>query len=118
LADPCLKLLRDILDAGAAIASFVEQRSLDDYRQQLLLRSAVERQFEIVGEALRRLEAADTRVFARISEARRIIAFRNLIAHGYDGVDAAIVWQAITDKLPVLMAEAEALLDELGRAGD
>ena len=48
------KLLQDILDAARAIESFAQDRSLDDYRSDLMLRSAVERQFEIIGEALRR----------------------------------------------------------------
>lgn len=51
--------------------------------------------------------------FARISEAARIITFRNVIAHGYDAIDDAIVWQAIVDKLPVLRQEARALLSEI-----
>ena len=56
---------------------------------------------EILGEAVRRLEALDPSLARRISEHRRVIAFRNIIAHGYDGLDDDIVWQIVTGKLPV-----------------
>ena len=48
---------------------------------------------------------------------RRIIDFRNVIAHGYDGLDNDVVWQAVVDKLPVLLAEARSLLDEIVGTG-
>lgn len=118
MADRRAKLLRDVLDAGAAIETFTAGSDFAGYCGNALLRSAVERQFEIIGEALRRLDATDERVFARISEAKRLIAFRNLIAHGYDGVDDSIVWQAIADKLPVLMLEAQALFSDIERTAD
>ena len=107
------KLLADIIAAGGAVQAFVGGRSRDEYDHDLMLRSAVERQFEILGEALRRLELLDAELVARISEHRRIVDFRNIIAHGYDSLDSNIVWQAIVDKLPVLIAEAEALLTEI-----
>ena len=107
-------LLLDILEAGAAINMFVEGRTLADYGQDLMLRSAVERQFTIIGEALRRLERLDPDLVSHISEHRRIIDFRNIIAHGYEIVDDETVWQAIQDKLPTLLNETESLLAKLG----
>ena len=76
-----------------------------------MVRSAVERQLEIIGEALRRLETLDATLVAQISDYRRIIAFRNIIAHGYDGLDDDIIWQVVTEKLPVLTREATALFE-------
>ena len=67
-----------------------------------MLRSAVERQFEIVGEALNRLSREDPAVAARIPDVSRIVGFRNVLAHGYDIVDDEAVWSAITDDLPTL----------------
>jgi uncharacterized protein with HEPN domain len=78
-----------------------------------MLRSAVERQFEIIGEALRRLINLNPEIASRISEHERIISFRNVIAHGYDVVDDATVWQAIREKLPSLMSQAKGILEEL-----
>ncbi|WP_246584938.1 HepT-like ribonuclease domain-containing protein [[Mycobacterium] fortunisiensis] len=65
-------------------------------------RSAVERQLEIVGEALNRLSKVDKELSAKIPELARIVAFRNILIHGYTDVDDALVWQVITDKLPEL----------------
>jgi len=109
------KLLVDVIDAGTAIQSFVAGKTPDDYRTDKMFRSAVERQFEIIGEALRRLANLNPELASRISEHERIISFRNVIAHGYDVVDDAAVWQAIREKLPALMWQAKAILDELER---
>ncbi|MFM9942045.1 MAG: DUF86 domain-containing protein [Hyphomicrobiaceae bacterium] len=113
MVDRRAKLFWDILNCGTAIQSFLRDQTIEDYRNNLMLRSAVERQFEIIGEALRRLELLDAPLLYRISDARRIIDFRNAISHGYDGVDDAIVWQVISEKLPVLMTEVRALLAEV-----
>lgn len=104
------KLLADMIGAAEAIGAFTFNRHRDDYDIDLMLKSAVERQFEILGEALRRLEQLDPGLALRIPEHRRIIDFRNVIAHGYDSIDSDIVWQVVQDKLPVLLAETRQLL--------
>ncbi len=76
------------------------------------LRLAVERSFEIIGEALLRLERRDPAVIERITEPRQVIAFRNRLAHGYDVIDNAAVWAIINTTLPRLHAEVRALLAE------
>ena len=108
------KLLADTLAAATAIEQFMHGRTRDAYSKDLMLRSAIERQLEILGEAVRRLEALDPALVRQLSEHRRIIAFRNIIAHGYDGLDDDVVWQVVTEKLPVVAAEARRLLDEIG----
>ncbi len=70
-----------------------------------MVRAAVERQCEIIGEALAKLAKADEAVAARISERRRIIAFRNILIHGYADVDHRLVWDVVTTKVPILAAE-------------
>jgi uncharacterized protein with HEPN domain len=77
-----------------------------------MLRSAVERQFEIIGEALAQLAKLDVKIVARISEHRRIIAFRNILIHGYADIDERLVWDIVQAKLPVLRQEIETLLNE------
>lgn len=106
------KLIADMIAAAEAIAVFTASRPRADYDNDLMLRSAVERQFEILGEALRRLDQLAPELTARITDHRRIIDFRNLIAHGYDAIDPDIVWQVVHDKLPVLLNEARLLLSE------
>jgi uncharacterized protein with HEPN domain len=77
-----------------------------------MLRAAVERQFEIIGEALVRLARLDEGFVARISEHRRIVAFRNILIHGYADVDDRLVWDVVQSKLPLLLREVEGLLAE------
>lgn len=107
------KLLHDILDAGQAIQQFNAGRNIEDYRNDLMLRSATERQFEIIGEAMNRLARLDEGLLKRIDGYQQIIAFRNIVAHGYDMLDHAIVWQVITDYLPRSLAQAKVILNEI-----
>jgi uncharacterized protein with HEPN domain len=107
------KLLSDVLAAAAAIRRFLQGNAREAYSNDLMLRSAVERQLEILGEAVRRLEVLDPALARRISEHRRIIAFRNIIVHGYDSLDDDVVWQIVTEKLPILAEEARGLLREI-----
>lgn len=87
---------------------------LERYRANRLVRAAVERQFEITGEALNQLSRRAPDLTARIPELRAIVAFRNLLIHGYASVDDAIVWRTVTEKLPALYEAVDDLLAELG----
>ncbi len=104
------KLLADILDATRFILDSVQAKTLEDYRANRALRQAIERNFEIIGEAVNRLGRIDPSVAAKISNSARIVAFRNLLIHGYDLIDDKEVWQVITGSLPTLLAEIQALL--------
>ena len=104
------KYLYDIQQAASRIAEFTSGKRLEDYRSNPMLCSAVERQFEIIGEALAQLAKLDDVLVRRISEHRRIIAFRNILIHGYAEVDGRLVWDIIESKLPTLRRETEALL--------
>jgi uncharacterized protein with HEPN domain len=75
-----------------------------------MLKSAVERQFGVIGEALARLAKADSFVAEQVTDHRRIIAFRNILAHGYATVDDRIVWGVVETSLPGLMNSVDALL--------
>jgi uncharacterized protein with HEPN domain len=87
-------------------------KTLHDYQSDRLLRQAVERNLEIIGEAVGRLTRADPPTAARIGEHRQIIGFRNLLIHGYELIDSAKVWQVITDDLPRLETQVAELLAE------
>ncbi|MDP2857308.1 MAG: DUF86 domain-containing protein [Bacillota bacterium] len=106
------KYLYDISEAAGLIADFAAGKTLVDYQGDAMLRSAVERQFEIIGEALSQLARREESVAERITEYRRIIAFRNILAHGYTQIDARIVWDIVESKLPALRREVAALLSE------
>lgn len=76
-----------------------------------MLRSAVERQFEIIGEPLSGAARADEQLASRISDDRRIVSFRNILIRGDGSVDAAIVWDLPQSRLPALRREVRALLE-------
>ena len=78
-----------------------------------MLRSAVERQFEIIGEALAQLLRLDPSLRSKISNTGRIIAFRNRLIHGYSSVADDIVWGILEANVPTLREEVAALMVEL-----
>ncbi|MHB1510127.1 MAG: HepT-like ribonuclease domain-containing protein [Acidimicrobiales bacterium] len=104
--------LWDARHAADSIRVFVEGRSWEDYVTDAMLSSAVERQFEIIGEALNQLSRDDPETAAQIPELARIVAFRNLLIHGYATVDDALVWSLATEKLAELVGVLNELLGE------
>jgi uncharacterized protein with HEPN domain len=107
------KLLFDMKRAAERIARFAAGKTLNDYVTDELLRSGIERQFEIIGEAMTRLIKRDRSVAEKISEYRRIAAFRNALIHGYDAIDDETSWGIIEKKLPILLRELDELLPEI-----
>jgi uncharacterized protein with HEPN domain len=99
-------------EACGLIQTFVSGKSFEDYRDDPLLRSGVERQFEIIGEALGRLLEIAPELSERISDTRRIIAFRNRLIHGYASVADDIVWGILEGNLPKLKEEVQRLLEQ------
>ena len=89
------KRLLDAFTACQAIETFVANYKFADYEQNLMLRLTVERQFEIIGEALHHAEVDDPEVINLLPELRRIVGMRNRIIHGYDSVDYELLWQTI-----------------------
>lgn len=77
-----------------------------------MLQSAVERQFEIIGEALNQLSRIAPDMVSTISHYKRIIAFRNVLIHDYDVVDDSVVWDTINVYLPKLQKEISSLIEE------
>lgn len=75
-----------------------------------MLRSAIERQFEIIGEALSQAFYHFPELEEEITAGRQIVAFRNRLIHAYASVDPAVVWGVIEEDLPVLRSEVEELL--------
>jgi uncharacterized protein with HEPN domain len=103
------KHLHDILDALTAIESYTQGISSEDFLGLGMAQAAVERKFEIIGEALKRLQRTDAELFAQIPDAARIVGFRNILAHGYDIVDPELVWDVIANHLPALKTTVETL---------
>ncbi len=106
------KYLYDIHRAANLLTEFTHGKTFADYERDAMLRAAVEREFEVIGEAMNRLVQADALVAARISEYQRIIAFRNILIHQYADVDDRLVWDVVETKLPTLAREVGDLLDD------
>ena len=97
--------LFDILNAIMEIDSYFDNipKEFTTYKNDLRTRRAVERNVEIIGEALNRIITKDSTV--TISNARKIVDTRNRIIHGYDSVSDEIIWGIVINHLPVLQTE-------------
>ena len=106
------KLLWDAQQAAKRVARFAAGKSFAEYCADDYLRSAVERQFEIIGEALNQLSRLDAATAATIEDLPRIVAFRNVLIHGYASVDNRIVWGVVEGSLDSLLAALDRLLGQ------
>jgi uncharacterized protein with HEPN domain len=106
------KYLFDIAQACDLLAEFTKEKTFEDYSADPLLRSGVERQFEIIGEALNQALGLAPDLTNRVSDCRRIVAFRNRLIHGYAFISNEVVWGVVEKNLPALRREVQSLLDE------
>ena len=104
------KLLFDALSACRAIRQFVQDHTFNDYEGDLILRSAVERQFEIVGEAMNQAWQIDEMVVDMAPDLPKIIGLRNRLIHGYATVNNQIIWSIVQNDLPALEEQLETAL--------
>lgn len=104
--------LYDVLGAIESIQKFTHEKTFDHYLTDDLLRSAVERQLTIIGEAIAKLNKADASLAHELLDSPQIIAFRNRIIHNYGQIDHAIVWGVISAKIPLLSARVRDLLNK------
>ena len=106
------KYLYDIQSAAGLLREFTDGKTLADYEGDAMLRSAVERQFEVIGEAMAQLARTDETLASLISQYQRIIAFRNVLIHGYANVDDRLVWDVVETSLPNLVREIDGILED------
>lgn len=104
--------IEDAVLAGQAIVSFLGDATVEEYGSDRLLASGVERQFEILGEALSRALRADPSLAIHIPEVHEVIGFRNVLAHGYDVVDDETVYNNARSELLALLGKLRDLLGE------
>jgi uncharacterized protein with HEPN domain len=105
--------LTDIVDACEAITLAVRGLDLTGYQGNRLIRSSVEREFIIIGEAAVALARISPEMFEAITQARRIVDFRNQLTHAYPTVDDAVVWAIADHDVPVLHRECAALIQRV-----
>lgn len=106
--------LHDVVHSCGVILRLTSGKDLVAYSADEGTRLAVERSFEIIGEALRQALVEDESLEHRIADARKIIAFRNFLAHAYHLIDHSVVWLTVQQDVPQLLSEARALLSERG----
>jgi uncharacterized protein with HEPN domain len=105
--------LSDVIGAGQAIRQAVADISFNDYCNSRLIRSSVERECIIIGEALTQLSQRDPELFAQIVWAPQIISFRNKLTHEYIKISNQLVWGVIQTNLPGLLDQCARLLRDL-----
>ena len=103
------KYLYDIITSINSIYEYLgESRDFNEYSENKLLRRAVERELEIIGEASNRILKLDNEF--PIDNARKIVDLRNWVIHGYDNVDDVIIWGILINHLPKLKEQVEKLM--------
>ncbi len=111
---PPSAFLWDIEHACSAVERFVHGLDLGRYQTDLLVRSAVERQLQNIGEAVTQLTKLDPVLASRVPRQRQLIGFRDILVHGYSGLNDAEIWRVLHDNLPELRAAVAALVQEMG----
>lgn len=103
-------MLVDMREAAEGITTFARGRTLDEYQSDTQLRWAIERGFEIIGEALSQLNRTDPALAGKIREHRKIISFRNILIHGYSKINHMRTWDIVQNDVPALLGELEQML--------
>ena len=106
--------LWDVRESVLAIQAFTTGMDAAAFAANEMAQSAVERKFEIIGEALNQLAKLDATLAARIPDLPKIVAFRNQLIHGYATVNVSTVWNVTQNALQPLLGAVQTLMDELG----
>jgi uncharacterized protein with HEPN domain len=99
--------------ACRTIQGWTREKDLNDYLASPIVRAAVERQFILIGEALRQAVDLDGAIHAHVTDVLSIVNFRNFLVHNYSKIDDQVVWASVREDLPLLLAECRSLLGEL-----
>jgi uncharacterized protein with HEPN domain len=106
--------LWDVREAARDIQTFTADLDASGFEANPMAHAAVERKFEVIGEALSQLGKTDAALAARIPDLAQIVGFRNQLIHGYATVRVSTVWNIVRTSLPPLLEVVDALLGELG----
>ena len=112
------KILKWLYDVKISVDEIEEyfltnDKDFEKYKQNLMLKRAIERNLEIIGEAMNRIISRDKEYAFRISNAKSIIGLRNQVIHAYDNISDEIIWSVLINHLPKLKSELETLIEEL-----
>lgn len=104
------KYLYDIINCSEFVLQLTKDKTVDDYKNDRVFRSALERELQIIGEAMLQLDRMSPETVEKISEHRSIIGFRHVLVHGYDSLDPDTVWNVVEVKIALLLKQAQDLL--------
>ncbi len=109
------KLLKFLLDIQSVIkeielVKIKTNNNFNEFQSDIILQRAVERDLEIIGEAIRKIIEMDSTI--NISSAKNIIGLRNIISHAYDSVEPEMIWGIIQNNIPVLSEEVNKMIGE------
>lgn len=109
-----LKWLYDVKVSIDEINSYFIDERMDffEYRKNLMRKRAVERNLEIIGEAINRILKTDNSYSSKITDANAIVGLRNQVIHAYDNISDEIIWAILTNHLPKLKIEIDKLLKD------
>lgn len=105
------KFLYDIFQACESLLQFVKDKTIDDYKADILLQSGVERQLMIAGEALNKAVKAAPELSKTITNIRQIVNLRNIIVHGYAFIENETIWGIVAEDIPSLHEQVRKLLE-------
>lgn len=107
------KYLYDIINCSEFVLQLTKDKTVEDYKNDRVFRSALERELQIIGEAMLQLDRISPATVEEISEHRNIIGFRHVLVHGYDSLDPDTVWNVVETKIALLLKQTKALLPTL-----
>ena len=101
-----------IINCSEFVLQLTKDKTVDDYKNDRIFRSALERELQIIGEAMLQLDRMSPEMVEKISEHRSIIGFRHVLVHGYDSLDPDTVWNVVETKIALLLEQAKELLQQ------
>jgi len=104
------KYLYDIINCCEFLLEITKNKTVENYKSDRIFRSAIERELQVIGEAMLQLDNISHETAEKISQHRSIIGFRHVLVHGYDSLDPYTVWNVIETKLTLLLKQAKKLL--------
>lgn len=107
------KYLYDIVNCCEFVLEMTKEKTVEDYKNDRIFRSALERELQIIGEAMLQLDNISPETAERMAQYRGIIGFRHVIVHGYDSLDPDTVWNVVETKVAILLEQAKTILKQL-----
>jgi len=101
------KLCEDILHCIEEVETFCHGKTLRDFREDRGLQLIIERELEIIGEALARLRRDHPTLADQIRDIHKVVGLRNVLAHGYDVLEHEILWDIVINKIPLLKRDVQ-----------